>query len=447
MAGLRPAVCRQLFRLWESAVSIDGAGRAAPYEKTVLPSGLRVITESMPEVRSVALGYWVGTGSRDEPAPLQGSSHFLEHLLFKGTSTRTAREIAETFDACGGEANAFSEKEYTCYYGRVLDRDLPMAAEVLSDMIRDSLITPADIEAERNVILEELAMHEDTPEDLIHDLFAETVFANHPLGREVMGTVETVKGIDQGALRGFHHDNYRSRNMVVAAAGNLKHDVVVRWIGDSFGADAVPASRTTLDPEPSARTRVLKRHTEGAHIVLGGLGYPSRHPLRFAWGVLDTLLGGGMSSRLFQEIREIRGLAYSVFSYRNLFTETGAYGIYAGTAPGSAREVVRLIVKEMDLMLESGVTQAELDRAKGHMKGAVVLALEDPASRMTRLGKSEVVGGEILTIDEIIARVDAVTVDDVATVAKDLLQPESRILTAIGPFDEDEFGDWAAAGR
>jgi len=413
------------------------------FERTVLPSGLTVLTECMPEVRSVAIGYWVGVGSRDEPAPLQGSSHFLEHLLFKGTSTRTARDIAETFDAVGGEANAFSEKEYTCYYGRVLDKDLPMAAEVLSDMIRDSLIAPGDIEAERNVILEELAMHEDTPEDLIHDVFAETVFGSHPLGREVMGTTETVENIDESALKAFHRDNYRSRNMVIAAAGNVDHDDVVRLVGDGFPPGSEVLTRQTLDPVPRGNLRVLNRSTEGAHVVLGGLGYPSRHPLRFAWGVLDTILGGGMSSRLFQEIREARGLAYSVFSYRNLFTETGAYGIYAGTAPGNARQVVNLIVQEMDLMLESGVTQVELDRAKGHMKGAVVLALEDPASRMTRLGKSEIVGGEILTIDEIIDRVDAVTLDEVMTVAKELLPPEARVLTAIGPFDENEFENWS----
>ncbi len=396
----------------------------------------------MPEVRSVALGYWVGVGSRDEPAPLQGSSHFLEHLLFKGTRARTARDIAEMFDCCGGEANAFSEKEYTCYYGRVLDKDLPMAAEVLSDMIQNSLITTSDIEAERNVILEELAMHEDTPEDLIHDFFAQTVFGEHPLGREIMGTVETVASIDQDALRTFHSQNYNSHNIVVAAAGNIEHDEVVRRVGGGFGESAGRAIRETVDPIAHSRTRVLKRKTEGAHIVIGGLGYPSGHPLRFAWGVLDVLLGGGMSSRLFQEIREIRGLAYSVFSYRNLFMETGTYGIYAGTAPGSAREVVDLIVKEMDLMLDAGVSQAELDHAKGHLRGAVVLALEDPASRMTRLGKSEVTGGEILSIDEIIARVDAVSLDDVATVAKDLLRPEGRILTAIGPFTEKEFAGW-----
>lgn len=398
----------------------------------------------MPEVRSVALGYWVGVGARDEPASLQGSSHFLEHLLFKGTPTRSARDIAETFDAVGGEANAFSEKEYTCYYGRVLDKDLPMAAEVLSDMIQNSVIGAQDIEAERNVILEELAMHEDTPEDLIHDVFAETVFAAHPLGREVMGTIETVGSIDQAALQEFHRDHYRSHNIVVAAAGNATHDEVVRRVGDTFGASEARFRRLTREPDPDCRVRVLNRPTEGAHIVIGGLAYPSRHPLRFAWGVLDTLLGGGMSSRLFQEIREIRGLAYSVFSYRNLFTETGAYGIYAGTAPSSAPEVVKLIVRELDSMLEHGVSEAELERAKGHMKGAVVLALEDPASRMTRLGKSEIVGGEILSIDEILARVDAVTLEDVSTVAKELLRPERRILTAIGPFDEDDFAGWPA---
>lgn len=418
----------------------------AVVERTVLPSGLTVLTESMPEVRSVALGYWIAAGSRDEPAALQGSSHFLEHLLFKGTSTRSARQIAETFDACGGEANAFSEKEYTCYYGRVLDRDLPRAAEVLSDMIRNSLIAPRDIDAERNVILEELAMLEDTPEDLIHDLFAETVFGTHPLGREIMGTVDTVRALDESAMRGFHRDKYTPGNIVVAAAGNLRHDDVVRWVGDGFGSSPPSSPRVTSDPDPRSPLRVLDRKTEGAHLVLGGPGYPSRHPLRFAWGVMDVVLGGGMSSRLFQEIRETRGLVYSVFSYRNLFTETGNFGIYAGTSPGRAREVVDLITAEMDKLLDEGLTPEELDRAKCQLRGSVVLALEDPASRMTRLGRSEVVGSEILSIDEIIARVDAVTLQDVATVAQDLLQPQSRMLSVIGPLSEKQFDGWAGGG-
>ncbi|MGQ0678742.1 MAG: M16 family metallopeptidase [Actinomycetota bacterium] len=408
-----------------------------------MPSGLTVLTERMPEVRSVALGFWINIGSRDEPAPLQGSSHFLEHLLFKGTASRSARDIAEAFDAVGGEANAFSEKEYTCFYGRVLDKDLPMAAEVLSDMMLNSTIASSDVEAERNVILEELAMLEDTPEDLVHDVFAETVFSGHPLGREIMGTVNTVRQIDHDALRAFHQVNYRSANMAVAAAGNVEHEQVLKWIGDGFGAgDQAPPVRVLSTPGPGQRLNLLNRPTEMAHLVVGGLGYHSRHPLRFAWGVVDNLLGGGMSSRLFQEIREKRGLVYSVFSYRNLFTETGAYGIYAGTAPGTAREVVDLIFAELDAMLESGVSEVELERAKGHMKGGVVLALEDPSSRMSRLGRSEIVGGELITIDEILARVEAVTMEQVATVARELFQPENRILTAIGPFKQKEFRDW-----
>jgi predicted Zn-dependent peptidase len=366
----------------------------------------------MPEVRSVALGFWINVGSRDEPPPLQGSSHFLEHLLFKGTAKRSARDIAEAFDAVGGEANAFSEKEYTCFYGRVLDRDLPMAAELLSDMVLNSVIDEQDIDAERNVILEELAMLEDTPEDLVHDVLAETMFGDHPLGREIMGTAETVRSIDQAALRSFHEANYRSANICVAAAGNVEHQHVIKWIGDEFGAgEEAPPPRKLWQPKPRGSYRVVNRPTEMTHIAVGGLGYRSRHPLRFAWGVLDTLLGGGMSSRLFQEIREKRGLVYSVFSYRNLFTETGAYGIYAGTAPETARQVVDLITVELDRLLEDGVTQKELER-------------------------------ELLAFDEILVRIDSVTLEDVASVARDLLDPANRILTVIGPFAEKQFRDW-----
>jgi predicted Zn-dependent peptidase len=262
-----------------------------------------------------------------------------------------------------------------------------------------------------------------------------------------MGTPETVTALDQAALRAFHEVNYRSANICVAAAGNVEHEQVIKWIGDGFAeGEEAPVPRTLCPPEPLGKLRLLNRPTELAHVVLGGLGYQSRHPLRFAWGVLDNLLGGGMSSRLFQEIREKRGLCYSVFSYRNLFTETGAYGIYAGTSPGNARRVVDLITEELDRMLDSGVTEKELERAKGHMKGGVVLALEDPSSRMSRLGRSEIVGAELVSIDEILARVDAVTIDQVATVAKDLLPDNNRILTVIGPFAEKEFGDWASGG-
>jgi predicted Zn-dependent peptidase len=412
-------------------------------EQTVLPSGLRVITEAMPEVRSVALGYWVGVGSRDEPAELQGSSHFLEHLLFKGTAERNAREIAEVFDAVGGEANAFSEKEFTCLFARVLDKDLPMTMEVLSDMLLNPLLDADDVDSERNVILEELAMLEDTPEDLVHDVLTETIFGDHPLGREIMGTIETVKGITHTSLAEFHRSHYQTPNIVVAAAGNLDHAAVVERVAEGFDSGVhLPVERLPASPVFPGRVRVLDRPTEQAHIVVGGAGYYSRHPLRFAWGVLDNLLGGGMSSRLFQEIRERRGLAYSVFSYRHMFSETGLYGVYAGVTPGNAIQVLNLITDELDRMLEEGVTNQELERAKGHMRGGVVLALEDPASRMNRLGKSVLVGSELLTLEEILAHVDAVTLEDVVTVIRDLLKPDGRFLALIGPFSDDDFKGW-----
>lgn len=423
-----------------------GARHTHLIEKTVLPSGLTVMTERMPQTRSASIGFWVGVGSRDEPVEVQGASHFLEHLLFKGTSKRTTKQIAEAFDSVGGEANAFSEKEFTCYYGRVLDKDLPMAADVLSDMLLDSALAAPDIEAERNVILEELAMHSDTPEDLVHDVFAETLFGDHPLGREIMGTVDSVKAIDRVALRSFYETNYTTADITVAAAGNVSHEQVVDLVSGVF-----PTGESNYVPgnpyrsEAAGRLRVLDRPTEQAHVMVGGLGYHARHRDRFAWGVLDNLLGGGTSSRLFQSIREDRGLAYSVFSYRTMFREVGSYAVYAGTAPSNARRVLDLITAELDSVLGGDVTEEELTLSKGQLTGSVVLALEDSASRMARLGKSAMAGGEMLSIDEILDAVQAVTIDDVRRVAAELLQPQNRTLTVIGPFQESDFADWANA--
>jgi len=417
------------------------------FQRTVLPGGTRILTEKMREVRSVALGFWVGVGSRDEAVELQGASHFLEHLLFKGSNNYSARRIAEAFDEVGGEANAFSTKEYTCFYGRVLDKDLKMAMDVLLDMLRRPLLKAQDVESERNVILEEIAMHEDTPEDLVHDLFTETIFGSHPLGREVMGTVETVRAIRAQDLKGFHQANYHSPNIVVAAAGNVDHDEIVEWVGAEFAGDhGRRPSRPPAGPEPASKMRVVTRPTEQAHIVVGGMGYHRNHPARFAWGVLDNLLGCGTSSRLFQEVRERRGLAYSVFSYRNSFSETGTYGVYAGTGPNKVFEVLEIIDTELDRLMQDGVTEEELDRVKGFTRGSMVLALEDPASRMSRLGKSELVGAEILSIDDIIARVDAVTTEDVVRVARDLLPADRRVLTLIGPGAANDVAEWSKTG-
>lgn len=413
------------------------------FERTVLPGGTRVLTESMSEVRSVALGFWVGVGSRDEPPELQGATHFLEHLLFKGTESHGAREIAEAFDAVGGEANAFSAKEYTCFHARILDRDAPMAMELLADMLRRPVLRPEDVDSERNVILEELAMHEDTPEDLVHDVFSQTLFGDHPLGREVMGTSQTVRAITPGDLRRFHSERYRSSNIVVAAAGRVEHNDILDWVFSEFGPEGPPPPPRIPAPQvPANRLRVVHRSTEQTHVVLGGIGYARNHPARFAWGVLDNLLGCGTSSRLFQQVRESRGLAYSVFSYRNMYSETGDWAIYAGTAPSNVPRLLDVVLTELDELVAKGATKEELERAKGATEGGMVMALEDPASRMSRLGKSELVGAEILSTDDIMARVEAVTLEQVAEVANSLLAPATRVLTVLGPFSDSDFSGW-----
>lgn len=403
-----------------------------------------MLTEAMSEVRSAALGFWVGIGSRDEPPELQGATHFLEHLIFKGTEKYSARYIAEAFDAVGGEANAFSAKEYTCFHSRVLDRDIEMSLSVLGDMLRHPMLRGDDVDSERSVILEELAMHEDTPEDLVHDVFTQAIFGDHSLGREVMGTTETVASLTRENLQDFHRASYHSPNIVIAAAGSVDHGQIVEWVNAEFGAEeGPPPARIPAKPEPATRLKVVRRPTEQAHVVLGGIGYQRDHPSRFAWGVLDNLLGCGTSSRLFQQVREKRGLAYSVFSYRNMYSEIGDWAVYAGTAPSNVPRLLEVVTEELDRLVSDGATAEELKRAKGATEGAMVMALEDPASRMSRLGKSELVGAEILSMDEIINRVDAVTLDDIAAVARDLLAPERRALTVMGPFDEGDFSEWA----
>ncbi|MGH2812141.1 MAG: M16 family metallopeptidase [Actinomycetota bacterium] len=410
--------------------------------RSTLPSGARLVTERMPEVRSASIGFWIGVGSRDEAQDVQGASHLLEHVLFKGTETRSARDIAESFDSVGGEVNAFSAKEYTCFYGRVLGDDLAMATDILIDILCNGSLRPPDFESERRVVLEEIAMRDDAPDDLVHEVFSETLFGSNPLGREVMGTVDSVSGMSVGSLRDFYQENYHGGNLVVAAAGEVDHDWLLASVEPAFAEQRRAVERKPEIPSPASRIKVLNRKTEQAHIILGGLGYSRHHPDRFAWGVLDDLLGGGTASRLFQEIREERGLAYSVYSYRHLYIETGLWAVYAGTSPSNAAEVVKLIIDELERLVENGATVEELDRAKGRSRGSLVLSLEDPASRMSRLGRSELVHGEILSIDELIARVDAVTLEDVARIARDVLHRGNRVLTVIGPVEEDNFEGW-----
>jgi predicted Zn-dependent peptidase len=413
--------------------------------RTGFGSGLRLVTERMPGVRSVALGLWVLAGSRDEPPPISGSSHFLEHLLFKGTKTRSARDIAEAFDAVGGEVNAFTAKEYTAYYARVLDRDLPMALDHLADMLQHSVIRQGDFDGERQVILEEINVHEDTPDDLVHDLFTETLWPGHPLGRPILGTPESIRAATRAQVSRFYRRHYVPGNVVVVAAGNGDHDDLTARLGTlmdagptrSEGGNGGSVRAAGKPPAASGRSIVKRRKTEQAHICIGTTGVSRHDPDRFAFGVVNNALGGGMSSRLFQEIREQRGLAYSVYSYHSMYAEAGLFCAYAGTTPIRAQEVVDLIRRELADVAEHGLTAAEFDRAKGHMKGALVLSQEDPGGRMSRLGKSEIGHGEILTLSQMLRRVDAVSLEDARHVAERVLsQPMS--LTVLGPFRKGE---------
>jgi predicted Zn-dependent peptidase len=415
------------------------------FARTELDSGITVVTESMSEVRSVSVGFWFDVGSRDEPEELAGTSHFLEHLLFKGTGSRSAREIAEAFDAVGGDVNAFTGKEYTCYYARVLDDDLPMAVDVLTDMIRNSVIDPDELESERRVILEEIAMHEDAPDELVHDLFYRSMWDGHPLGRPVLGYNETIGRVARDQVAGYWRERYGPSNLVVAAAGHVDHDDLVRRTESIFSEPGgVPTARNGAAPASRDGVHVFKRPTEQAHIMIGTEALRRGHPDRHALALLDSVLGSGMSSRLFQEVREKRGLAYSVYSYRSMFADTGAFSVYAGTLPQNAETVMEIVSNEIQSVAADGITEAELARAKGNVKGSLVLSSEDPGSRMNRLGRQQITTGEILSIDEMIARFDALTMDDVRRVAAHVLADARFSITVVGPFEEDAFDRYAA---
>jgi predicted Zn-dependent peptidase len=416
-----------------------------PIRRTEFESGLRVVTERMNGVRSVALGFWVLAGSRDEPPEISGSSHFLEHLLFKGTRTRTARDIAEAFDAVGGDVNAFTAKEYTCFYARVRDRDLPMAVDHLCDMLQHSVIRQADLDAERQVILEEINMHEDTPDDLIHDLFNQTLWPDHPLGRPILGTAASIRSATRAQVRRFYRRHYVPGNLVVVAAGKVEHEPLLDLIASHMETGPTRSdgpSRWNLreaghPPVPSGRTLVRRRKTEQAHLCIGTNGVSRSDPDRFAFGIVNGAIGGGMSSRLFQEVRERRGLAYSVYSYHTMYVEAGLFAAYAGATPARARDVLAILRDQLADVAEGGLTEAEFERAKGHMKGSLVLSVEDPSGRMSRLGKSEISHGEILSVNQVLRRIDAVTLEDARAAAKRVLsQPLS--LAVLGPFDRKD---------
>ncbi len=420
----------------------------ATIRRTVLPGGVRVLTEHMPGLRSATMGAWVGVGSRDETDGHHGSTHFLEHLLFKGTRRRSAMDIAEAFDAVGGEANAATGKEHTCYYARVLDADLPMAVDVIADMVTSARLDPDELEVERGVILEELAMTDDDPSDVVHEEFAAAVLGTHPLGRPIGGTPDTIRAVPRDAVWEHYRWHYRPETLVVAAAGGVDHDILVEQVTDGLTAGgwslepgASPRSRRADAPEtegvPTEGVALeVRRQVEQANVIVGCTGLPATDDRRFTLSVLNAVLGGGMSSRLFQEIREKRGLAYTTYSFASGHGGLGTFGLYAGCAPAKVDQVTELLVAELERLATDGITDAELERSIGQLCGGLVLGLEDSGSRMSRLGKAELVYGELLTLEESLERFRAVTADAVRDLAVDLAA-RPRSVVRVGPFGDE----------
>ena len=407
--------------------------------RTVLPGGLRVITEEMPSTRSASVGIWAGVGSRDETPEMAGSAHFLEHLLFKGTKTRDAMEISAPIEAVGGEFNAYTTKEYTTYYARLLGDDLPVALELLSDMLTNSVIHPRDFAKERQVILEEIAMREDDFADSAHEAFIGAMYGEADLGRPILGTTKTIQAAERDAVWQFYRKHYRPHRLVVAAAGDVDHAEVVALTKKFFGAalrsTTLPAERRRPRGvvDSSARLRVIKRKTEQSHLVWGVPAFARGDDRRFAAGVLNAVLGGGMSSRLFQEVRESRGLAYSVYSFLQTFADTGYLGIYTGSIPAKLPDALQVIEHITADLVRDGVTSDELARGIGQVRGGTVLGMEDCGARMSRIAKAELISGELFSIDELVARIEAVQGEDVNNLASTLLAGKPTI-GVVGPY-------------
>lgn len=414
------------------------------FAKTVLDNGIRVVSHEMQDHRSVSLGIWVENGSRHESADENGISHFIEHLLFKGTERRTAAQIAEEMDAVGGVINAFTSKEHTCYYAKVLDENLPLAIDLLSDIFLHSSFDAEEIERERSVILQEISQAEDTPDDFVHDLFSADFFKDHPIARPICGREATVNGFTREKFLSFFHSRYQPRRVIVAAAGKISHDHLVKEMaarlgqvnGRGAGGDALIEGERK--PEMGSGVYPHSKELEQAHLCLGVAGIPQADPQRYPAYVLNTLLGGGMSSRLFQEIREKRGKAYSVYSFSSSYNDVGYLGVYAGTGVDAVEEVVELILAELAKLAKDGITGDELRRTQGQLVGSMMLGLESTDSWMSHVARNEIYFGKMVTTDEICQRIRAVTRDDVVALAHRLFRPEAMTLTLLGDF-KDQF--------
>ncbi|MGH3884782.1 MAG: M16 family metallopeptidase [Pseudonocardiaceae bacterium] len=408
-------------------------------QRSVLPCGLRVVTAELPGSHSAAVGMWLAVGSRDEPTAVAGAAHYLEHLLFKGTARRSAAAIAEEIDAVGGELNAFTDKEHTCYYAHVLDSDLELAVDLVCDVLGDALLDPSDVDLERGVVLEEIAMRDDDPEDVAHDEFCAALLGSHPLGRPILGTEESITGMTREALHRFYQRCYTPERMVLAVTGNVTHRAVLAALQNSFAhhltgsAQPVCPRRGRARITGSRRLAVCDDHSEQAHFMLGVPAMDRHDDRRSVLRVLNAALGGGMSSRLFQHVREQRGLAYSVYSSVACFADTGSLSIYAGCSPQRLGEVAAVVGDVLASVTRDGLSDAELARGKGQLRGGLVLGLEDPVSWMNRIGKAELHHGAHRTVTEELRRIDAVTADHVAELARELLRRPATA-AVVGPY-------------
>jgi len=433
--------------LEQSDLSFTASGGSS-VRRSVLPSGVRILTEHVPGSQSVSVSFSVAVGSRDETNNHFGSTHFLEHLLFKGTKTRTAMDIAVAFDSVGGSSNASTGKEHTSYYAKVQDKALPIAVEVIADMLTSSLIDETEFENERPVILEELAMNDDDPQDVVHEAFSTAVLGDHPLGRPIGGTIETITTVSRAAVWEHYQNNYRPQDLVVAAAGSVDHQELIKLVeqglstaGWDLGLQAKPVPRRLLNPAKISRgskLNVIHRPISQVNIMVGSEGLYVDDPRRYAMGVLNTVLGGGMSSRLFQEIREKRGLAYSVYSFNQGYSDAATFGLYAGCSPAKAKEVTELMIAELDKVAQSGITSEELALARGNISGSLALKFETNQARMSRLASAEIVAGEFMDLDETIERFAAVELSQVQALAQDLLKLP-RSIVAVGDVTETMF--------
>jgi predicted Zn-dependent peptidase len=402
-------------------------------QKSVLPNGVRVLTEAMPQVVSSSIGIWVENGSRYEEPAENGTSHFIEHLLFKGTKRRTAAEIAEAFDNVGGVLNAFTGKEYTCYYAKVLGKDLQMATDVLADIFLESVFDPAEIDRERQVVLQEISQAEDTPDDFIHDLFTENFWKGHPLALPIFGSVETVNRINRELLMSFMGARYRSSRVFIAAAGQVEHERLTAQCADLFApVEGNGKVELILPPVDHPLVLIHEKDLEQAHICIGGPGICQTHPLRYAGYVLNTALGGGMSSRLFQEVREKRGRVYSIYSFISSFIDAGYFGVYAGTNPEWVDEVLEVTVAELRKMERDGLTPVELARAKSQLQGNMLLGMESTDSRMNRLARNEINFRRDVSMEELSQGIEAVTNDNIVELASSWFQPAKLAMVLLG---------------